>query len=34
MPDSTQFMHEMTSKGEKKEVPEPRSDRLSKRLFA
>jgi len=29
MPDSTQFMQEITSKGEKKEVPEPRSVRLS-----
>jgi len=34
MSDSTQFMQEMTSKGEKKEVPEPRPVRLSERLLA
>jgi len=34
MPDSTQFMQEMTSKGEKKEVPEPMSVLLSELMFA
>lgn len=29
MPDSTQFMQEMTSKDQKKEAPEPRSVHLS-----